>query len=259
LFDGQPENTAFSDILSVTASPPRITLARALSAWWRDNLHQRGFFRTAVYFLQEMRDFVRDSTPSRHRQRYGDIDYDWEHRVDTTEATVSFRNRLLGVFHSAYQPTQPEVFREMIGGLGIDYSEFTFIDLGSGKGRTLLMASDYPFRQVLGVELLPELHQIAVENISKYNGGVAARVHSICGDARFFEFPGAPTVLFLFNPFPQPVLQAVLGRLMHSLQKHPRVVYVIYHNPVLEPVLASITGMKVFRRADQYAIFVTGL
>ena len=88
-----------------------------------------------------MRDFVRDSIPERRRQKYGDIDYDWEHRVDTTEATVSFRNRLLGVFHSAYQPTEPEAFHQMMRALPIDCSQFVFIDLGSGKGRTLLMAS----------------------------------------------------------------------------------------------------------------------
>ena len=45
---------------------------------------------------------------------------------------------------------------------------FTFVDLGSGKGRTLLMASDYPFRRIIGVELLPSLHQIAQENLRQY-------------------------------------------------------------------------------------------
>lgn len=206
-----------------------------------------------------MWDFVRDSTPSRQRQRYGDIDFDWEHRVDTTEATVSFRNRLLGVFHSAYQPTAPEAFHEMIGQLGIDYSDFTFIDLGSGKGRTLLMASEYPFRRVLGVELLPELHNIALDNIARYKGGVGDRVQSICADARSFDFPPDPTILFLFNPFPQTVLEDVLRQLMQSLEKHKRTVYLIYHNPVLELVLANKPDLKLVRRADQYSIFVTSL
>jgi len=202
---------------------------------------------------------VRDSTPARQRQRYGDIDFDWEHRVDTTEATVSFRNRLLGLFHSAYQPTQPEAFHQMLGDLGIDYSQFTFIDLGSGKGRTLLMASEYPFRRVLGVELLAELHQIALENIAKYKGGVGDRVESICADARSFEFPRDPMVLFLFNPFPQAVLEEVLKQLLQSVEKHKRPVYLIYHNPVLELVLANKPDMRMVRRADHYSIFVTGL
>jgi predicted RNA methylase len=208
---------------------------------------------------REMKDFIRDSTPARQRQRYGDIDFDWEHRVDTTEATVSFRNRLLGVFHSAYQPTAPETFHEMIAQLGIDYSQFTFIDLGSGKGRTLLMASEYPFRRVLGVELLPELHHVAQENIARYKGGVADRVQSLCSDACDFDFPPDPTVLFLFNPFPQPVLERVLHELTQSLASHKRTVYLIYHNPVLELVLANKPGLQMVRRADQYSIYVTGL
>jgi len=206
-----------------------------------------------------MWDFLRDSTPERHRQRYGDIDYDWEHRVDTTEGTVSFRNRLLGVFHSAYQSTQPEAFQQMIDGLEIDYSQFVFIDLGSGKGRTLLMASDYPFHQVIGVELLPELNRIAQENIRVYKGGVGDRVQSICGDARTFVFPNHPTVLFLFNPFPQPVLEEVLAKLMQSLKEHPRAFYVIYYNPVLESVLATKTDMQLIQRSEQHATFFTGL
>ena len=238
---------------------PRITLARTLRIWWRDNIHQLGFLRATGFFLKQMWDFLRDSTPERHRQRYGDIDYDWEHQVDTTEATVSFRNRLLGVFHSAYQSTQPEAFHQMIEGLEIDYSQFVFIDLGSGKGRTLLMASDYPFHQVIGVELLPELNLVAQENIRVYKGGVGNRVRSICGDARTFVFPNHPTVLFLFNPFPQPVLEEVLAKLMQSLKEHPRAFYVIYYNPVLESVLATKTDMQLIQRTEQYATFATGL
>ena len=243
----------------VAPSEPKISIAGAFLAWWRDNVRRRGLLPTAHFFLVELKDFLRDSTPSRQRQRYGDIDFDWEHRVDTTEATVSFRNRLLGVFHSAYQPTSPEAFHEMIGQLPIDYSQFTFIDLGSGKGRTLLMASAYSFRRVLGVELLPELHHIALENIAKYKGGVGDRVQSICADARTFDFPPHPSVLFLFNPFPQTVFEEVIKRLMQSLAKHPRTVYLIYHNPVLELVLANKPGLQMLRRADQYSIFVTAV
>jgi len=40
----------------------------------------------------------------------------------------------------------------------IDLSKFTFIDLGAGKGRALLMASDYLFQKIIGVEFMPELH-----------------------------------------------------------------------------------------------------
>jgi hypothetical protein len=247
----------------VGASEPdkqkNISVASAMLRWWRDGIRHKGFGATARTFLTELRDFVRESTPERRRQRYGDIDYDWEHRVDTTEATVSFRNRLLGVFHSAYQPTEPEAFHQMMRALPIDCSQFVFIDLGSGKGRTLLMASDYPFRRVIGVELFRDLHHIALQNISKYKGGLGDRVQSICVDARQFDFPADPSVLFLFNPFPKQVLEDVLGRLAQSLQNFPRVIYVIYHNPVLESVLAAYPGMRMIQRQDHYSIFAIGM
>ena len=240
-------------------STPRVSLTRSFLAWWNQSVERAGFPGALQHVAREMWDFLRELAPSRQRQRYGDIDFDWEHRVDTTEATVSLRNRLLGVFLSAYQPTAPEAFHEMIGQMGIDYSQFTFIDLGSGKGRTLLMASEYPFQRILGVEILPDLHHIALENIARYKGGVGDRVHSIRADARSFDFPPDPSVVFLFNPFPETVLEEVLGQLIKSLAEHERTVYLIYHNPVLELVLANKPGFHMVRRADQYSIYVTGL
>jgi SAM-dependent methyltransferase len=234
-------------------------ILRDALAWWRSGVRSQGFIRTAQTFVHEMRDFVRHSLPSRRRQRYGDVDYDWQHRVDTTGATVSFRSRLLGVFHSAYQPTDEPSFREMIGGLGIDYSQFTFIDLGSGKGRTLLMAADYHFRRIVGVELIPELDSIAQENIRNFqrNGRGTAAIASVCADAQFFEFPPEPAVLYLFHPFPEPVLKKVIGRLQQSLSLHPRMFYVIYYNPLLEHVLQDASSLKLLRRqAPLYAIYV---
>jgi hypothetical protein len=44
-------------------------------------------------------EFLLDSLPSRRRRRYGDVDYDWDHRVDTTSATVNWRDRLLGLLN----------------------------------------------------------------------------------------------------------------------------------------------------------------
>ena len=145
-------------------------------------------------------EFVRESTPSRRRQRYGDVEYDWDFRVDTTSATVGWRERLLGALHSPYQATEPALFHEMLSHLKIDFRDFTFIDLGSGKGRTLLMAADYPFRRIVGVELLPALNNIAQENIRRYKSESQKcfAVESVCSDAREFVFPArADRALFV--------------------------------------------------------------
>lgn len=205
--------------------------------------------------------FVSDSTPEARRRRYGDVEYDWDHRVNTTSATVSWRDRLLGVLHSPYQPTEPTLFREMLDALAIDFREFTFIDLGSGKGRTLLMASDYPFQRIVGVELLPELNRAACENLKNYSNPSQKCFHleSICADARDFEFPADPIALYLFNPLPEAGLIEVICNLEKSLRDRPRRIFVLYHNPLLEHVLSRSSMLKKIAGTHQYSVFATAL
>lgn len=205
-----------------------------------------------------MWDFLRESTPEHRRRRYGDAEYDWNFPVDTTSATVSFRNRLLGVFHSAYQPTEPALFDEIMTAIPIsDPSQFLFLDLGSGKGRTLLMATDYPFRCILGVELLPDLNRIAQENIRKFKSTSqhCFNLESICLDAQQFVFPNEPTVLYLFHPFPQAVLEKVIHNLSQSLRAFPRPVFVVYVNPILESLIAQSANLKKIAGTHQYVIY----
>ena len=199
--------------------------------------------------------------PARRRRCYGDADYDWDHRVNTTSAAVGWRDRLLGVFHSPYQPTEPALFHEMLDALQqqshLDVREFTFIDLGSGKGRTLLLASDYPFRRIVGVELLPALHHIAQENLQKYHSESEKcfALESICENAAAFAFPAEPTVLYLFNPFPEAGLRGMLANLDRSLRENPRPVYVLYHNPLLEHVLRESTALTKVGGTHQYSAY----
>jgi SAM-dependent methyltransferase len=187
------------------------------------------------------------------------MEYDWDNRVNTTSGTVGWRTRLLGLFHSPYQPTEPALFREMMASLSalIAFDSFTFIDLGSGKGRTLLMASEYPFRRIVGVELLPELHQIAVENLSRYTSESqkCRTLEAICGDAADFPFPVEPLVLYLFNPLPQSGLRRVIARLDRSLSDHPREVYVLYHNPLLERVLSASRFLTKVGWTQRYSVY----
>ncbi|HXJ91124.1 MAG TPA: class I SAM-dependent methyltransferase [Candidatus Binatia bacterium] len=211
-------------------------------------------------FLAALGAFVRDSTPSRLRSRFGDADYDWDFRVNTTSGAVGWCDRLLGVFHSPYQPTERKLFHEMMNALeqstNLNLGEFTFIDLGSGKGRTLLMASDYPFHHIVGVELLPSLNEIAQQNLTQYHSDSQKcfAIESICADATAFELPISPLVIYLFNPFPEPGLRRALSRLKESLQSNPRSAYVIYHNPQLESVLNQ-ANLKRITGTHQYSIF----
>ena len=235
------------------------------SAWrrWQDAAAGEGSVAATRQLLAALFEFIRESTPARRRQRYGDAEYDWEHRVNTTSAAVSWRDRLLGILHSPYQPTESSLFHEMIGVVsaweGFDFREFIFIDLGSGKGRTLLMASDYPFRRIVGVELLSALHDVAQQNIDAYysESQKCFAMESICGDATEFSFPVEPMVLFLFHPLPESGLRRVMANLERSLLENPRTVYVLYHNPLLERVLGESAALKGIGGTHQYAAYVS--
>jgi SAM-dependent methyltransferase len=225
--------------------------------WWKETSVRKGYPRALRQFVSLLWQFARESTPSRRRQRYGDVDYDWDFRVDTTSATVGWRDRLLGLFHSPYQPTEPALFREMLATLAIDFRRFVFIDIGSGKGRVLLMAADYPLLRILGIELLPALHRMAQNNIRKYksNSQRCFAIESAQGDARDFVFPPEPTVLYLFNPLPGAGLAQLLDNLERSLQEHPRPLYLLYHNPLLEHVLAAKPWLRQIASTLSYQVY----
>src|SRR5258708_17318499 len=120
----------------MNSNSPRVTTT--IANWWSNTLARDGFRSTTRQLLMHLRDYARESMPDRRRQRYGDADYDWDYRVNTTSGGVGWRDRLLGEFLSAYQPTEPALFHDMLRSLKIDFRSLTFIDLGSCNGRSLL-------------------------------------------------------------------------------------------------------------------------
>ena len=229
----------------------------AFRRWWREQSRQQGAAHASLALARELWGFVRESTPERRRGRYGDMEYDWEHRVNTTSGTVGWRERLLGVFHSPYQPTDPALFREMMASLPIDFREFTFVDLGSGKGRTLLMASEYPFRRIVGVEILLELDRAAAQNIREYKSTTqrCAEIETVCADAREYVPPEEPLVLYLFNPLPEAALREVIRRAEQSGTENPKPLWIVYHNPLLETVLAESDWLARAGGTERYVVY----
>jgi len=216
---------------------PPVTIRQTLREWWRDRREHHGFFPVIAELTKHLWDFLRASTPEQRRRRFGDIDFDWDNRVNTTGATVSWRNRLLGTFSSPYQASEPALFHEMIGSVPVDFRHFSFVDLGCGKGRALMLASDYPFRRIIGVELLPDLHRIAQDNLRVYKSTSQKcfDLECTCANACRFDFPEQPLLVYLFNPFLESVFAETMKRLEHSIQANPRPVFILYHNPLLEP------------------------
>jgi SAM-dependent methyltransferase len=144
----------------------------------------------------------------------------------------------------------------MLERLHLEYQRFRFVDVGSGKGRALLLASDYPFREVIGVELSPELERVARANVARYaaaaHGSLLHRppVISIQGDATEFLWPPGPLVVYMWNAFTSPVMERVFHNLGASLAEQPRELYLVYMHPELESMLASLPWLTMLWRDE---------
>ena len=153
-------------------------------------------------------------------------------------------------YNTGYFGVAPSAFRQILDQLRLEFETYTFIDLGSGKGRALLIASEYPFHAITGVELSPKLHAIAVANITSYRGPAqrCRNIRSIEGDATEFPFPAGPLLVYLWNPFEAAVLTCVLANLEAALAREPRPAYIVYIQPDLEMLIdASGCWRKLWR------------
>lgn len=109
-----------------------------------------------------------------------------------------------------------------------------FLDIGAGKGRAMLLASQFPFLRVEGVELNPSLAAIANANISLWRKDTIADalspIHLHHGDATTHPLPLEPTLAFLFHPFELPLLRRFLRHIERSQTAHPVPFDLIYAN-----------------------------
>ena len=139
---------------------------------------------------------------------------------------------------NCYQGVPPENFERMLRSLPVEPGRFCFVDLGCGKGKALLLAADAGFCRVVGVELSTELADVARSNLSNRIGtGGVPEYQVIAGDAAGSPLPPEPLVVFLFNPFGEQTLSAVLDNLRESLADAPRPAFVAFMNPTLAHLL----------------------
>jgi hypothetical protein len=183
--------------------------------------------------------------------------FDWQHRVRTCGNADLADLTLVGnnIDHAVhYHPAHPKFLFEVFSSLKIDYSAYTFVDFGSGKGRALLVASEFSFSEILGVEFATELHEIACQNIRRYRSKTqkCKNVQSLNLDAAEFEVPSTPLVLYLYNPFRPSVLSIVLQRLQRSLNSHPRDVILIYAAPFHAGLIEQQTALRCVEKSSYH-------
>ncbi len=149
---------------------------------------------------------------------------------------------------TGYYGIAPSAFLAAVEMLRLAWSRFTFVDIGCGKGRALLLALRFPFRRVLGVELSPELAAVAAENVQRFHADwrceeVAAEV--LAGDATSFALPEGPLVLFLYHPFARPVMERFLAHVQAAARAERREIVLLYANPELGPLLEGTAGITL--------------
>lgn len=132
-----------------------------------------------------------------------------------------------------YEPMPMRSFERLLRSATVRHEDYVFLDFGSGKGRTLLLASHYPFKKVIGVEYALDLHTAALKNIARYRSRDRRcfNIEAVHIDAAEYVVPLEPTICFFFNPFDEKVMRAVLTRFKKSLDRHPRDVKFIYYIP----------------------------
>jgi SAM-dependent methyltransferase len=132
-----------------------------------------------------------------------------------------------------YAGSQPSVLRLSLAELP-PLDTYTFLDLGCGKGRTLLVASEFSFRDIVGVELSPPLAGIARRNAAIIAKHFPRRtpVRVVVGDASAFPLPAGDLVIFLYNPFGAEIVAKVVAAVEAAIAAASRSIYIVYYNPV---------------------------
>jgi SAM-dependent methyltransferase len=167
---------------------------------------------------------------------------------------------------TAYYGVAPSVLRALLrrwrrSRPGRPIEEVSFVDVGAGMGRAVLLAAEMPFHEVVGVELNPTLTRIARRNLTLWRalGRARSPMKIICRDAVEFRLPAGPCLAFLFNPFGAPVMRRLLTSWRKGMAGRAGQLDLIYVNNEQECVLERQPGfVRLFlgqiRRSREDAI-----
>ena len=183
-----------------------------------------------------------------------DAEYDQQHGTDTG-GIVPTRDLDIADDYTRWQAnlflaSPARITRYMIeaslADAPIDPAEYTFVDYGSGKGRSTLVAAEYPFKAAIGVEISAELTAIAEANARRRQPHCPAPIKFVCADARRYALPQGNLLLHMYHPFGQDILREVLTGISKQAANNPQ-------RRILIPYLFSVTMAKaVFHEFPQF-------
>jgi SAM-dependent methyltransferase len=156
----------------------------------------------------------------------------WERRMGISTSGVIEADEL-GYEEEETLPYQPSEWRSLRRSLARDSvsSADAFLDLGSGLGRVVLMAGEFPFRRIIGVELSAGLHDAATANLERARIDRPERIELVRADVREYEIPDDVTVVFMFNPFRFEIFDAAMAQVFASYDRAPRRMRIVYRLP----------------------------
>jgi SAM-dependent methyltransferase len=153
-----------------------------------------------------------------------------------------------------YLPSPLRVTSWMLERIGIDPRDYSFVDLGCGKGRVLMVAAQRPFQKVVGVEISTDLAAIARRNIDRFRRS-SEHVPAITvenTDVRKFTMPPGNLLIHMYHPFDPIISAAVFARLAATQRQPPRRVVVAYLTytqsvPAVTEMFATFSWLRLRR------------
>jgi len=129
----------------------------------------------------------------------------------------------------------------------------SIIDVGCGKGRAMYYMTKFPFHNIAGVEISPMLTAIAESNFNKLHED---RCKIILQNALIFHDYDTYNYIYFYNPFSEEILYQCMQNIELSLQRVPRKIIIIYHNPVYSQIIEQ-SGFTLVQRQhfDRFFIY----
>jgi precorrin-6B methylase 2 len=124
-----------------------------------------------------------------------------------------------------------------------------FIDIGCGMGPVLVeAAARYDFRRAIGIDVVPEFTEVAEQTIARGRDHLRCRdIEVLTGDVTEYGLPDDVTVVFMADPFRGPIFDAVIAKIIASVDRSPRLIRLIYSNPVEGGRLESTGRIRLVR------------
>jgi SAM-dependent methyltransferase len=189
--------------------------------------------------------------------------FDFRFDVDTMECVEIPDMKLdpeTGFHAVGYEPTPIPLVKRILKSLPVEHRDFIFIDIGSGKGLTLLLAAKYDFKKIVGVEVSAAISDMAIKNISRYHAKNRCKnIESVCSNGQDYHFPSENLIVYLYNPFDACVLNEVLSNIEAVFLNSTYKLFLVYINPIHLDLVVARSFFKLIgvnkNRMRNYAIF----